>query len=48
MIPDKPIVLEGKDLKKFEKYGKRTRSKEELEYALKADRYFKQNPPKNA
>lgn len=46
MIPDTPIVLEGEDLRKFEKYRKRSASPIELDYAIEAEKYFKQNPPK--
>jgi hypothetical protein len=47
MIPQRPIELEGKDLENFERYQKRTASREELDYAEKADEVFKQNPPKH-
>ncbi len=47
MIPDKPIILKGRDLEKFEEYRKRTPSQEELDYAEKAKKYYNSNLPKN-
>jgi hypothetical protein len=46
MIPDKPIILKGRDLKKFEEYQKRNPSQENLNYTKKAKEYFNSNPLK--
>lgn len=46
MIPEKPIVLEGRDLEEFEDYRNRRPSQDELDYANAAEEYFKQNPPR--
>ncbi len=40
MIPNKPIVLKGKDAKAFEKYQKRPGTRSEIAYFRKAEEFY--------
>jgi hypothetical protein len=46
MMPNKPTVLEGKALEKFEAYENSAPTKEELDWAKEARKHYKSHQPK--
>jgi hypothetical protein len=45
MIPKRPVVLRGENLREFERYQKRTPTQEEIEYSERAEQTYLSNPP---
>lgn len=47
MMPNKPTILEGEALKKFEAYENSIPTKEELDWAKEAKEYHKSHLPED-